>query len=230
VSRVAGAAWWWRQATKKEQKTVTNEPQGMKSERKSAGTTAIESELLQRLRLDAANRAFDEDRANEGVAMLVSLLEDHPTNQAAVLRLHSALLYRNWAMPVVLLLRHASRVCSAQFSPDGTRVVTATDNCTARLWDVPSESVDLPNLLSCATYLCGRKRSPYLAIEALSQSEEISLGDVIKQLRHPPPIRWFVGWWPTAPHCARARTVSEYQQIPPGSADEPLISFVAVRA
>ena len=34
-----------------------------------------------------------------------------------------------------LVLRgHEGRVCSAAFSPDGTRIVTASDDGTARVW------------------------------------------------------------------------------------------------
>jgi WD40 repeat protein len=30
---------------------------------------------------------------------------------------------------------HTDRVLSASFSPDGTRIVTASDDSTARVWD-----------------------------------------------------------------------------------------------
>ena len=35
-------------------------------------------------------------------------------------------------------MRHAAEVKSAQFSPDGTKIVTASDDHTARLWDASS--------------------------------------------------------------------------------------------
>jgi len=40
--------------------------------------------------------------------------------------------------PVGAPLRHAAEVKSAQFSPDGTKIVTASDDHTARLWDASS--------------------------------------------------------------------------------------------
>jgi WD40 repeat protein len=128
VLGLAGTTWQWQRAQ-------THERQARAHAQAVEARAAAESELLQGLRLDGANRAFEEDRAHDGLAILVSLLEDHPTNRAALTRLHSALLYRNWAMPVTPPLRHQSNVISARFSPDGTRVVTASLDGTARIWD-----------------------------------------------------------------------------------------------
>lgn len=38
--------------------------------------------------------------------------------------------------PLCAAIRHESGVSSASFSPDGSRIVTASDDCTARIWDV----------------------------------------------------------------------------------------------
>jgi len=42
-----------------------------------------------------------------------------------------------WPIPVAGPMRHDGEVCSAQFSADGQRVVTASGDKTARVWDAP---------------------------------------------------------------------------------------------
>ena len=44
------------------------------------------------------------------------------------------------------LLRHASLVTFAAFSPDGTRLVTTSEDCTARLWDALTGDLLAPPL------------------------------------------------------------------------------------
>ena len=48
---------------------------------------------------------------------------------------HSAANSHSERRAVGALLRHASLVTFAAFSPDGTRLVTTSEDCTARLWD-----------------------------------------------------------------------------------------------
>jgi WD40 repeat protein len=36
---------------------------------------------------------------------------------------------------MIALHGHQGRVWSASFSPDGARIVTASEDCTARIWD-----------------------------------------------------------------------------------------------
>ncbi len=75
-----------------------------------------------------------EDRANEALAYLARSLSSDPSNVAALTRLTTLLAYRSWMLPTAIL-RHTNLVASARFSPEGKRVVTASWDDTARVWD-----------------------------------------------------------------------------------------------
>ena len=49
-------------------------------------------------------------------------------------------------------MRHDDYVSSAAFSPDGSRIVTASDDKTARIWHAHIQAMDLKGLLvqACA--------------------------------------------------------------------------------
>ena len=57
-----------------------------------------------------------------------------------------------WPIPVAGPMRHDGEVLSAQFSADGQRVVTASRDKTARVWDAPDDVLILADLAEAA---CG---------------------------------------------------------------------------
>jgi WD40 repeat protein len=57
-----------------------------------------------------------------------------------------------WPIPVAGPMRHDGEVLSAQFSADGQRVVTASRDKTARVWDAPDDVLLLADLAEAA---CG---------------------------------------------------------------------------
>ena len=88
----------------------------------------------------AAQRIEKDNKWSEGVAHLARSLKWEPSNSLAATRLYDTLsLYaaekQTWPRKI---LRHEYRVNSAQFSPDGTRIVTASSDYTARVWDAAS--------------------------------------------------------------------------------------------
>jgi WD40 repeat protein/serine/threonine protein kinase/class 3 adenylate cyclase len=113
------------QMDQQEAKTAERAAQEMEREAK---TTLSASEFLQGAGLLA------EKHESAALACLARSLFDNPTNDAASTRLATLLGERYWAVPASTM-KHAGAVFTAQFSPDGLRVATASKDHTARIWD-----------------------------------------------------------------------------------------------
>ena len=81
-----------------------------------------------------ASRLIEADDAPDAVPYLSRILATDPENSAVLTRLSILLTYHCWVIPT-LRLNHGAPVHSAQFSPDDRRVVTASYDNTARVWD-----------------------------------------------------------------------------------------------
>jgi hypothetical protein len=81
-----------------------------------------------------AEHLIKADDAADAVAHLSRILQADPKNRAALSQLVTLLTYHSWAVPT-LVLKHPDRVVFARFSPDGRRIVTASQDYTARVWD-----------------------------------------------------------------------------------------------
>jgi WD40 repeat protein len=87
-----------------------------------------------------ANVSFAQYMLEDGkdvlaLAHLALALRLDPKNERAVALTGAMLIQANWAIPVADSMRHDEAVFSAQFSADGQRVVTASFDKTARVWD-----------------------------------------------------------------------------------------------
>ena len=84
-----------------------------------------------------AQRHYKDNKVPHALAHLAHAARLDPEWVASRSLLVNLLQQRSWFLPVAIF-KHRAGVQFAQFSPDGTRVVTASDDNTARLWDAKS--------------------------------------------------------------------------------------------
>jgi WD40 repeat protein len=98
---------------------------------------ALEEDFAANTRGEPADGYGGKSRWHEAIALLVRALEREPGNHLASVRLYDALSSRlqekrDWPL---LMLKHTGAVQSACYSPDGSKLLTASHDHTARLWD-----------------------------------------------------------------------------------------------
>jgi WD40 repeat protein len=88
-----------------------------------------------------ADELFAKDDAASAICFLARATEQEPDEySAAAERLWFALTERSWPLPISAPMDHVNSVLSATFSPDGEKIVTASRDSTARIWDTSSGS------------------------------------------------------------------------------------------
>jgi len=101
---------------------------------------------LQLMRIRRAEDSFRTGDAALGLAHLARVLRDNPTNGVAAQRILSALLGRAYHLPVGEPMRHTAGIKVAVFSPVENRVLTASKDGAAQLWEGPSGQPSGPRL------------------------------------------------------------------------------------
>ena len=85
-----------------------------------------------------AGHDFDEEKPAEAVTFLAASMLASADQDRARSRAASELLYRAWSPPIGARMQHDNAIEHATFSADGRRVLTASKDGTARLWDAQS--------------------------------------------------------------------------------------------
>jgi WD40 repeat protein len=89
--------------------------------------------------LNHAQELFDQNNATGAILYLARAVElDRAKHSIPAERLWFALTERSWPIPLSVPMRHEDGILSACFSPDGGRILTASRDKSARLWDANS--------------------------------------------------------------------------------------------
>jgi WD40 repeat protein len=103
--------------------------------------------LLRQMDLKHAQELFETDRAAEGLANLALLVREMPGDLPVVEWLLNEMTQRSFPLPLIEPLRHSDHVLWAQFSPDGSRILTTLRNNTAQVWDAAAGRALTPSLV-----------------------------------------------------------------------------------
>jgi hypothetical protein len=198
------------------------EAEAKKQTQVAVAATEETSEVASRGNVSLARYSEESSKNAEALAHLAQALRLNPENREATGFTASMLTQLSWHIPLTGPMRHAARVNSAELSPDGQRVVTASDN-TARLWDVrimtdkdTTEDILLLVELTEATggvTLETVGQAENLRVLAAEQVRASSQKIVAKFLGRPSkltPLQRFLKW---SVSDRRTRTISPFLQV-----------------
>jgi WD40 repeat protein/serine/threonine protein kinase len=146
------------------------------------------------LELERAEDFFNRHDAASGIAHLSAILRRDSSNSIAAHRLVSALLQRGWTMPIGRPLRHGLHVQTVSFSLDGRRVLTASRDKTAAVWDVATGaqlfSLQHSGSVFSACYSPDGRRVLTASDDGIAQICDAESGVVQSLLRHSNKVHW----------------------------------------
>jgi WD40 repeat protein/serine/threonine protein kinase len=144
------AGFQWLQAERHRQSAEKNAALARAEETRTKQALASEAEVAGKLRdqlrqaswtsFNQAERQFQLGEWREGIALLARAIKFDPENPVASERFFQELIvHREKALPLpIASFAHQDTVENVTFSPDGARILTASRDKTAKLWDAAS--------------------------------------------------------------------------------------------
>ncbi len=127
-----------READRQKHEAVKQEGKAKDQTQVAIAATKKTSEVASRGNVSLARYSKESGKNAEALAHLAQALRLNPGNLEGSNFTVTILTQLSWCIPLASSMRHDEEVISAQFSPDGQRVVTASQDNTARLWDAAS--------------------------------------------------------------------------------------------
>src|SRR5262245_53899992 len=120
------------EAVKNANEADRQKQEAVKQEAEAKAQTKKVSQSLSRSDFFEATRRLSQSEAGAALAHLARALRTDPGNKDAQSRLISLLSQRNWQFPAIEPLVASNSIWSAEFSPDGKRIVTTSDGAGAK--------------------------------------------------------------------------------------------------
>lgn len=179
---VPAILWEWRQAT-----------HHSVAERRALDRA---NATLAEVQIQISERLFVDTETSGALAYLALVLRQNPTNAVVAARVFSNLTHQVLILPLVEPLHHNGAVYFAQFSPDGRRVVTASGDGTAQIWDANTGHAVTPPLRHKGPVWFAQFSPDSLRVVTASEDKSAQIWDAYTGQPVTPPLEhpWSVGF------------------------------------
>ena len=153
-------------------------------------------QLLRELQMQRVKDLLAADRAGAALVILADRLRAYPSDAGAAYQILWEMGRRNFALPLALPLTHSQYVMMARFSPDGNRVLTASFDGTARVWDAHTGEPLTPFMSHDAGVLCAAFSPDAMRIVTCAADGTVRVWDshtgqpLLPILRHSGAVHW----------------------------------------